>query len=32
MFNAATPLDILFLDEAREADVNKVCRAFYAVD
>jgi hypothetical protein len=29
MFNAATSIDILFLDGAQEADVKKVCRAFY---
>jgi len=29
MFNAATPLDIMFLNAATEADVKKVCRAFY---
>lgn len=29
MFNATTSLDILFLDGAREADVKKVCKAFY---
>ncbi len=31
MFNAATPLDIIFLDAAQEFDVQKVCRAFYEV-
>jgi len=31
MFNAATPLDIMFLDEAQEVEVKKVCRAFYEV-
>jgi len=31
MFNAATPLDILFLNAATEVDVKKVCRAFYEV-
>jgi hypothetical protein len=31
MFNAATPLDIIFLNEAQEEDVKKVCRAFYEV-
>jgi hypothetical protein len=31
MFNTATPLDIMFLNEAQEADVKKVCRAFYEV-
>lgn len=29
MFNAATPLDIMFLNEAEDAEVQKVCRAFY---
>jgi len=29
MLNAATPLDIMFLNAATEADVKKVCRAFY---
>jgi hypothetical protein len=31
MFNAATPLDIMFLNVAQEAEVKKVCRAFYEV-
>ncbi len=31
LFNAATPLDIMFLNVAQEADVKKVCRAFYEV-
>ncbi|MDQ3005189.1 MAG: enhanced serine sensitivity protein SseB C-terminal domain-containing protein [Chloroflexota bacterium] len=31
MFNAATPLDIMFLNAATEADLKKVCRAFYEV-
>ncbi len=29
MFNATTPLDIMFLNVAQETDVQKVCRAFY---
>jgi hypothetical protein len=31
MFNAATPLDIMFLNAANEVDVKKVCRAFYEI-
>lgn len=31
MFNATTPLDLMFLNAAQEADIQKVCRAFYEV-
>ena len=31
MFNATTPLDIMFLNAAQEIDIQKVCRAFYEV-
>jgi hypothetical protein len=31
MFNATTPLDIMFLNDEQETDVKKVCRAFYEV-
>ena len=31
MFSVRTPLDIMFINAARETEVKKVCKAFYEV-